>query len=232
MTQEQQERVLNNDGLVFTCYTRELHHGWSTRFWREDLMQEGRFGLCKAAVTYNENSGQAFTTYAYVCIKNEMLQALRHLKGDVEKCYLDDIVGYGNDGDTQCLNDVLGVIDSYEDTDEIRFFKTMCKICTEEEKRVIELILDGYSGKELRDKLENRRTRQAVSYWYRKFINRCKLMWQLSKTFKEFPKENQYLDDAFYLNDLKRLWCMLDKSKFKRSSNLLKKQYRGVNDVG
>lgn len=222
MTQEQQERVLNNDGLVFTCYARELHHGWSTRFWREDLLQEGRYGLCKAAVTFDEKSGQAFTTYAYTCIRNEMMLALRQFRGDIDKHYLDDIVGNADGRNPLRIADTLIAPEIQIKTEEKEFLDTMYAICTEDEKRVVKLILDGYMGKDLRDKLENLNTRQAVNHWYHKFINRCKAMWQLSKTFKEFPKASDYVDRAFYLNDLRRLWGMPDKNNFKRSQNLLK----------
>ncbi len=42
-----------------------------------DLSQEGLMGLCRAVKTYDENKGTKFTTYANVCIRNNILSALR-----------------------------------------------------------------------------------------------------------------------------------------------------------
>lgn len=231
MTKEQQERVINNEGLVHACYSKYIHHGWMTYFWREDLLQEGRFGLCKAAVTFDEKCGMTFATYATICIRNEMLQALRSLRGDFDKCYLDDIVGNADSRTPLKLSDTLnGQEMTNEDDEEKIFVDTMRSVCSEEEKRVVDAILDGYRGKALREKLGTLNTKQAVNRWYQKFIRTCKKMWQLSKSSPEFPKKKDYVADAFYFNDLKRLWDMPHKEKFKRSINLLKNSIEVIND--
>lgn len=43
----------------------------------EDLVQEGMIGLYKAVTTYEESSGYNFTTYAFACIKNKILDAIK-----------------------------------------------------------------------------------------------------------------------------------------------------------
>lgn len=43
----------------------------------EDLFQEGVIGLIKAEQTYDINKKNSFSTYACVCIKNEILGYLR-----------------------------------------------------------------------------------------------------------------------------------------------------------
>ncbi|MBQ7602926.1 MAG: sigma-70 family RNA polymerase sigma factor [Clostridia bacterium] len=43
----------------------------------DDLAQEGMIGLYKAFLTYEINSDVAFGTFAYLCVKRQVLQAVR-----------------------------------------------------------------------------------------------------------------------------------------------------------
>lgn len=47
---------------------------------REDLIQEGTFGLFIAAKSYDGNMGASFKTYAGVCIQNRMISAYRRFQ--------------------------------------------------------------------------------------------------------------------------------------------------------
>ncbi len=61
------EQIIENQGLVISIAKnfprREI----------DDYIQVGRIGLLKAIRTYNGAKGK-FSTYAYVCIRNEMLR--------------------------------------------------------------------------------------------------------------------------------------------------------------
>jgi len=49
-------------------------------FTLDDLVQIGRVGLCKAARGYVPESGKAkFNTFAYICIRNEIYDALEYM---------------------------------------------------------------------------------------------------------------------------------------------------------
>ncbi len=48
-------------------------------YYREDLMQEGSFGLSKALNSYKESLGVPFKFYARACIKNSVYSAYRRL---------------------------------------------------------------------------------------------------------------------------------------------------------
>ena len=64
---------------------------------REDLFQIGSIGLLKAARTWKEDSGHAFSTYAVTCIRNELADEFRKQKRSGEfdycRCELDDAFG-------------------------------------------------------------------------------------------------------------------------------------------
>lgn len=46
----------------------------------DDLVQEGMIGLYKAILSYEKNENTKFSTYAYVCIKRQVLEAIRASK--------------------------------------------------------------------------------------------------------------------------------------------------------
>ena len=48
---------------------------------RDDLLQEGLLGLYLAATTYREDRGASFRTYAGVCVRNRMADAVRRHQG-------------------------------------------------------------------------------------------------------------------------------------------------------
>lgn len=69
--------VVQNTGLVCTVAKRyaRVHNPY---FGMEDAVQEGMIGLLKAIDTYDERQQKtAFSTYACVCIRNEILMAYR-----------------------------------------------------------------------------------------------------------------------------------------------------------
>jgi RNA polymerase sporulation-specific sigma factor len=67
---------------------------------REDLIQEGMIGLFQAIENYDKKRGVKFSTYANVCIKNRILNALnffwQHRKNIDEDKDIEDIVSVYN----------------------------------------------------------------------------------------------------------------------------------------
>lgn len=68
-TEEQRAMVIKNTGLVkkvisdrFLVYSE----------WYEDMYQEGIIGLIKAASRYDPSKGAQLSTFAYLCVKNEI----------------------------------------------------------------------------------------------------------------------------------------------------------------
>ncbi len=64
-------------GIIFSRYAPFLKAkaaAFDCSYYYEDLMQEGKIGLFKAALHYNEESGVPFSSYATVCAYHEMLK--------------------------------------------------------------------------------------------------------------------------------------------------------------
>ena len=57
---------------------------------REDLIHEGAIGLLKSIKSFDDKKGIRFSTYAFSCIKNEMLYYLR--KNQYNYIYLNDYI--------------------------------------------------------------------------------------------------------------------------------------------
>ena len=68
---DREKLITDNMNLVYGVY-----NDWfkNTYFYidKEDMIGEGMLALVSAANTYKENKGK-FSTYAYVCIKNAMI---------------------------------------------------------------------------------------------------------------------------------------------------------------
>ena len=58
---------------------------------REDLVQEGLLGLFLAARTFSETGGASFSTYAYRCVENRILDAVRRSQSSKNKVLNDAI---------------------------------------------------------------------------------------------------------------------------------------------
>ena len=57
---------------------------------REDLIHEGAIGLLKSIKSFDDKKGIRFSTYAFCCIKNEMLYYLR--KNQYNYIYVNDYI--------------------------------------------------------------------------------------------------------------------------------------------
>ena len=46
----------------------------------QEMLAVGNLGLVKAAMTYKTSTGNKFSTYATICIRNEINMAMRNIK--------------------------------------------------------------------------------------------------------------------------------------------------------
>lgn len=78
MTSMQSENlVTENMGLVYYLANRFYH----PQVDREDIASIGSIGLIKASRSFEEDKGKKFSTFASVCIKNEIMMAFKKERG-------------------------------------------------------------------------------------------------------------------------------------------------------
>lgn len=75
MNEKQQKLVLDNQKLVYHVIKQlHLYHKL------EDYLDVGIIGLCKAAQTFKSENNSKFSTYACICIRNNILMEIRNEK--------------------------------------------------------------------------------------------------------------------------------------------------------
>lgn len=100
-TLAEQELVARYSFLVATVISKEDF--LSRAGTRDDLIQQGYIGLLAAIRTYRDKKGATFKTYASICIRNEILSALRSESSKkhgmlTAACSLDDETSHEGEG--------------------------------------------------------------------------------------------------------------------------------------
>ncbi len=129
---------------------------------QEDIVQEGMIGLFKAIRDYDETAGASFFTFAYSCIRRQMLTAVT-TAARMKHAPLNSYISiYKNEG----FEDAASIVDSMEaDISVNPETATMASVASEElvkamdnllskfEKNVLDLYLQGKSYAEIGDVL-------------------------------------------------------------------------------
>lgn len=68
-----EELLMRHKGMVKALARRYYVNGGDI----EDLISEGMIGLCKAVRSFDEGSGASFTTYAYLIVNRDMINAVK-----------------------------------------------------------------------------------------------------------------------------------------------------------
>lgn len=98
---EQQKLVEDNHNLIYAVMKKYNLGMNETEDWYGLLA----VGLCKAAMSYNPDKGQKFTTFAHTVLENEVKMALRKKKSRIDNvCSLDEPV---SDDDSCVLGDMI-----------------------------------------------------------------------------------------------------------------------------
>ena len=134
---------------------------------KDDLIQEGMMGLWKACETFDETRGLAFSTYAVVCIRNQMGMFMRK-----ENKYYSRVESLDRCIDETKSEDTL--LDIVVEDKNPRETATMLHDAIEELdrigcKEVLEMKLTGMSQKEIAKKLQvsEALVSERINYAYR-----------------------------------------------------------------
>lgn len=73
----------------------------------KELISIGMIGLIKAVDTFNINLKNKFSSYAVVCIKNEIFQYIRKNKKEKDNCSMNEPIKYNEEGDEISYEDIL-----------------------------------------------------------------------------------------------------------------------------
>lgn len=122
-----------------------------------DLFSIGLIGLIKAVDTFNIEKNFKFTTYAGVCINNEILMFLRKHKKHEKEVSLDASLRIGKDQDEASIENILenpnvNIIEDYEKKESIEEIKKIIWELPEREKEVVLLYFGFYDNKEYSQK--------------------------------------------------------------------------------
>lgn len=135
----------------------------------DDYYDVAAIGLCKAALNYDESRNVKFSTFAVTCMHNELGAELRKQRSEMRSKFstvsLDAPINSRCGENIATLGEVIPVEDTAEDT--LIFNDAMDMDClNDNEKRVAQLVLSGYSFAEI--SRNDGITREAVRQTYRR----------------------------------------------------------------
>ncbi|GAB6179846.1 RNA polymerase sporulation sigma factor SigK [Desulfotomaculum defluvii] len=151
---------------------------------KQDLFQIGVIGLIKGVDTFDVNKSRKFSTYAGVCIQNEMLMVLRKQKTIRNTISISEPLDYDKDGgllelqDT-LMNDEIPVDERVETNLEVERLEKALKKLSPREQAVIKLRYGLEGGKEYTQREVGQQL--AIS---RSFISRIESS-SINKLYKE-----------------------------------------------
>ena len=137
----------------------------------EDLFATGILGLVKAVNTFDFDKGFAFSTYAAMCIKNEILITFRKKRIPIAFS-LDDNANLGNGEEVSYLETIACDKNFEEEVIENELFSEFQKSLTHTEKRIISLYLNGKKQKEIAEILGF--SQAYVSRTFKKLLEKYK----------------------------------------------------------
>lgn len=117
----------------------------------EDLYQEAMFGLYSAIGTYNTSGTATFSTYAYTCIRNAVIDAVKKSRG-AKYAALNNFVPIVEISGQYSSSDPEGEVIKHEQRRE--FLQKISKLLSSFEFKVTVMYLDGLSAQEMSKSLE------------------------------------------------------------------------------
>jgi len=116
----------------------------------DDFFQIGAYGLCKAAVTFEPEAERRFSTYATICIANEVLMHLRKERKREEERFAPRLEatapGHRQSDDT--LADCIADIEDVESAMRLIELRQILKRCAKErEGKILVMYMRGYDQK-------------------------------------------------------------------------------------
>lgn len=138
LTKEERERYAEENMKLIGFVMKSLY---PSQVDYEELYDVGVTGYAKALVSYNKGNGAKFSTYAYNCIRNEILFFLRkegkHINNNIS---LNSILSVDKNGNNLQLEDIV--------SDEEKDTGLEDKILEDEQRTILLKAIDELSEKE------------------------------------------------------------------------------------
>ena len=143
---DREQKIIDNMGLVHYV----LHKYFPLYIDNQDNIQNGYVGLIKAVDSFDESTGNTFSTYASRCIFNEIAMDLRRRNKYAKDISLHAVLAEGNiRDDPLTIEDVL----SYEDDYTPLYIQEFVHCLDEREITVLRYLMDGKTQKYVSDHL-------------------------------------------------------------------------------
>ncbi|MBQ9460676.1 MAG: sigma-70 family RNA polymerase sigma factor [Clostridia bacterium] len=117
----------------------------------DDLLQEGLIALHDAAMTFDENAGAAFRTYAGVCVRNRMISAVRHQQAMKKRSMAAASIEEAENVPSSPESDPLHAVIMSEELEH--FYAFLREKLSSSEEKVLDLYLEGLSFEEIAQRL-------------------------------------------------------------------------------
>lgn len=133
---DREQKIIGNMNLVH--YIVHKHFPQYTA--NQDIIQNGYVGLIKAVDSFDESTGNTFSTYAARCIFNEILMDLRR-----QNKYAKDISLHAVLANSDRRNDSLTIenILAYEDDYTPMYIQEFVRCLDEREIAILRYLMDG-----------------------------------------------------------------------------------------
>lgn len=133
---DREQKIINNMNLVH--YIVHKHFPQYTA--NQDVIQNGYVGLIKAVDSFDESTGNTFSTYAARCIFNEIAMGLRRQNKYARDISLNTVLANSDRRDDPLtIEDIL----AYEDDYTSMYIQEFVRCLDEREITVLKYLMDG-----------------------------------------------------------------------------------------
>lgn len=120
----------------------------------EDLIQEGTIGLIKAIREYSADNGKTFAAYAYICINNKLKDVVKASYREKNRFLSEALPLPDGEEITEAHGQEADPFTVYIDKEEKEnFYQKAKSLLSEKQLSVLRLYLEGYSYKEIAERL-------------------------------------------------------------------------------
>lgn len=143
---DREQKIIDNMNLVHYI----VHKHFPQYITNQDVIQNGYVGLIKAVDSFDESTGNTFSTYAARCIFNEIAMGLRRQNKYEKDISLNTVLAKSDKRDDPLtIEDIL----MYEDDYTPIYIQEFVRCLDEREIVILKYLLDGDSQVEVSNQL-------------------------------------------------------------------------------